>query len=231
MFERFTDRARRVTALAQEEARTLRHNYIGTEHLLLGMLREADGIAAQALAGFGLDLEKARTAVLEIIGEGQSAPAGHIPFTPRAKKVCELAHRESLLLGHNYIGTEHLLLGLIREGGGVGGKILVEAGADLASAREAVLALITPAADPKPDPQSVWLKKVTQTAVYVVNCSYCKELVTGGTGYPNPIEAADAAQAAGAILTNLGGLWFNGPPVACVDCQKRPLSEFRQEPA
>src|SRR5579884_2903355 len=120
MFERFTDRARRVVVLAQEEARMLNHNYIGTEHILLGLIHEGEGVAAKALESLGISLEAVRQQVEEIIGQGQQAPSGHIPFTPRAKKVLELSLREALQLGHNYIGTEHILLGLIREGEGVG---------------------------------------------------------------------------------------------------------------
>ena len=131
MFERFTDRARRVVVLAQEEARMLNHNYIGTEHILLGLLREGEGVAAKALESLGISLDAVRQQVEEIIGQGQQAPSGHIPFTPRAKKVLELSLRESLQLGHNYIGTEHILLGLIREGDGVAAQVLVKLGADL----------------------------------------------------------------------------------------------------
>jgi len=116
MFERFTDRARRVVVLAQEEARMLNHNYIGTEHILLGLIHEGEGVAAKALESLGISLDAVREQVQEIIGQGQQAPSGHIPFTPRAKKVLELSLREALQLGHNYIGTEHILLGLIREG-------------------------------------------------------------------------------------------------------------------
>jgi ATP-dependent Clp protease ATP-binding subunit ClpC len=131
VFERFTDRARRVVVLAQEEARLLNHNYIGTEHILLGLIHEGEGVAAKALESLGISLEKVRQQVEEIIGAGQSPPSGHIPFTPRAKKVLELSLREALQLGHNYIGTEHILLGLIREGEGVAAQVLVKLGADL----------------------------------------------------------------------------------------------------
>src|ERR1035438_2771564 len=124
MFERFTSRARHVVVLAQEEARRIQHNYIGTEHLLLGLLGEPDGVAAQVLTGFGISLEGARQEVLAIIGPGKTAPSGHIPFTPRAKKVLELSLREALALHHNYTGTEHILLGVIREGDGVGAQVL-----------------------------------------------------------------------------------------------------------
>ncbi len=130
MFERFTDRARRVVVLAQEEARMLNHNYIGTEHILLGLIHEGEGVAAKALESLGISLESVREQVQEIIGQGQQAPSGHIPFTPRAKKVLELSLREALQLGHNYIGTEHILLGLIREGEGVAAQVLNKLGAD-----------------------------------------------------------------------------------------------------
>src|SRR5947207_9407082 len=119
MFERFTERARRVVVLAQEEARALNHNYIGTEHILLGLVYDGEGVAAEALESLGISLEAVRLQVEEIIGRGASASTGHIPFTPRAKKVLELSLREALQLGHDYIGTEHILLGLIREGEGV----------------------------------------------------------------------------------------------------------------
>ena len=143
MFERFTDRARRVVVLAQEEARMLNHNYIGTEHLLLGLIHEGEGVAAKALESMGITLSAAREQVQDIIGPGQQAPSGHIPFTPRAKKVLELSLREALQLGHNYIGTEHILLGLIREGEGVAAQVLVKLGADLGSVRQQVLQLIS----------------------------------------------------------------------------------------
>ena len=120
MFERFTDRARRVVVLAQEEARLLNHDYIGTEHILLGLVHEEQGVAARALTELGISLEAVRDEVRQTIGQGDSPPTGHIPFTPRAKKVLELSLREALALGHNYIGTEHILLGLLREGQGVG---------------------------------------------------------------------------------------------------------------
>jgi ATP-dependent Clp protease ATP-binding subunit ClpC len=142
MFERFTDRARRVVVLAQEEARMLNHNYIGTEHILLGLIHEGEGVAAKALESLGISLEAVRQQVEEIIGQGQQAPSGHIPFTPRAKKVLELSLREALQLGHNYIGTEHILLGLIREGDGVAAQVLVKLGADLNRVRQQVIQLL-----------------------------------------------------------------------------------------
>jgi ATP-dependent Clp protease ATP-binding subunit ClpC len=143
MFERFTDRARRVVVLAQEEARMLSHNYIGTEHILLGLIHEGEGVAAKALESLGISLEAVRAQVEEIIGQGQQAPSGHIPFTPRAKKVLELSLREALQLGHNYIGTEHILLGLIREGEGVAAQVLVKLGADLGRVRQQVIQLLS----------------------------------------------------------------------------------------
>ena len=143
MFERFTDRARRVVVLAQEEARMLNHNYIGTEHILLGLIHEGEGVAAKALESMGTSLDAVRAQVEEIIGQGQQAPSGHIPFTPRAKKVLELSLREALQLGHNYIGTEHILLGLIREGEGVAAQVLVKLGADLNRVRSTVIQLLS----------------------------------------------------------------------------------------
>jgi ATP-dependent Clp protease ATP-binding subunit ClpC len=142
VFERFTDRARRVVVFAQEEARMLDHNYIGTEHLLLGLIQEGEGVAARALDAMGISLEDARRDIEEIIGKGEDVPIGHIPFTPRAKKVLELALREALQLGHNYIGTEHILLGLVREGEGVAAQVLQKRGADLARVRETVVELL-----------------------------------------------------------------------------------------
>src|SRR2546427_2608102 len=143
MFERFTDRARRVVVLAQDEARMHNHNYIGNEHLLVGLIHEGEGVAAKALESMGISLEAVRQQVEEIIGQGQAAPTGHIPFTPRAKKVLELSLREALQLGHNYIGTEHILLGLIREGEGVAAQVLQKLGADLNRVRQQVIQLLS----------------------------------------------------------------------------------------
>src|SRR5580704_17923367 len=142
MFERFTDRARRVVVLAQEEARMLNHNHIGTEHILLGLIRGGDGVAAEALESLGISLDAVRQHVGEITGQGQQAPSGHIPFTPRAKNVLDLSLREALQLGHNYIGTEHILLGLIREGEGVAAQVLVKLGADHNRVRQQVNQLL-----------------------------------------------------------------------------------------
>jgi len=142
MFERFTDRARRVVVLAQEEARRLNHDHVGTEHILLGLIHEGEGVAAQALESLGISLEAARQQVEEIIGRDQQAPSGHIPFAPRAKKVLELTLREAMQLGHNYVGTEHILLGLIREGEGVAAQVLVNLGEDLSRVREQVIQIL-----------------------------------------------------------------------------------------
>ncbi len=141
MFERFTDRARNVVVLAQEEARMLDHDYIGAEHILLGLINESQGLASRALTSAGIGLEPARQRVAEIAGRGKKAPSGHIPFTPRAKKILELSLREALQLGHNYIGTEHILLGLIREGEGVAVEVLVSLDADLKRLRQGVIQL------------------------------------------------------------------------------------------
>jgi ATP-dependent Clp protease ATP-binding subunit ClpC len=142
MFERFTDRARRVVVLAQQEARDLGHNYIGTEHILLALIDEGHGVAAKALEAMGIGGDVVRRQVEEIIGRGQGASEGHIPFTPRSKKVLELSLREALQLGHHYIGTEHILLGLLGEGDGVGAHVLVDLGADLNRARQQVVLIL-----------------------------------------------------------------------------------------
>src|SRR5947209_12254818 len=143
MFERFTDRARRVLVLAQEEARLLNHNFIGTEHILLGLIHEGEGVAAKALESLGISLEAVREKVEETIGPAGSSTTGSPPFTPRAKKVLELSLREALQLGHNYIGTEHMLLGLVREGEGVAAQVLVSLGADLSRVRQQVIQLLS----------------------------------------------------------------------------------------
>ena len=143
MFERFTDRARRVVVLAQEEARLLDHNYIGTEHILLGLVREGEGVAARALESLHISLATVRGDIESTVGKGEATPAGHIPFTPRAKKVLELSLREALQLGHNYIGTEHILLGLVREGEGVAARVLQKQGADLDRVRQTVIQLLS----------------------------------------------------------------------------------------
>src|ERR687887_583260 len=139
VFERFTERARQVVVLAQDEARALKHNYIGTEHLLLGLLREEEGLAARVLESLDITVEEVRAQVARIVGEGDEIATGQIPFTPRAKKVLELALREALSLGHNYIGTEHVLLGLARENEGVAARILLDFDADADTIRDAVI--------------------------------------------------------------------------------------------
>jgi ATP-dependent Clp protease ATP-binding subunit ClpC len=151
MFERFTDRARHVIVLAQEEARLLNHSYIGTEHLLLGLVHESEGVAARALEALGISLTAVRSEVEQTIGRGEGMPSGHIPFTPRAKKVLELSLREALRLDHNYIGTEHILLGLIREGEGVAAQVLTKLGAGHEQVRQKVRDLLhegSPAGQP-----------------------------------------------------------------------------------
>jgi len=152
MFERFTDRARRVVVLAQEEARMLNHAHIGTEHLLLGLVHEGQGVAARALEALGISLETVRREVEETIGHGERPPSGHIPFTPRAKKVLELSLRESTELGHAYIGTEHILLGLLREGEGVAAQVLVKMGTDLDQVRQKVIELLHGRSGERPPP-------------------------------------------------------------------------------
>lgn len=142
MFERFTERSRQVMVLAQEEARTLSHDYIGTEHLLLGLLREEEGLAARVLDNLGIAVERTRAQIVRIVGPGEGARRDQIPFTPRAKKVCDLAVREALALGHNYIGTEHLLLGLVRESEGVAARILLDFDADSEKIRNEVIRLL-----------------------------------------------------------------------------------------
>ncbi len=143
MFERFTDRARRVLVLAQEEARLLHHGFIGTEHILLGLIHEGEGVAAQALEELGISLEDVRRRVEEMIGAGATSETGAPPFTPRAKKVLELSLREALQLGHTYIGTEHILLGLVREGEGVAAQVLIGSGVELATVRQQVVRLLS----------------------------------------------------------------------------------------
>ena len=185
MFERFTPRARHVVVLAQEEARTLQHNYIGTEHLLLGMFGEPESIGARVLISFGLSRDQVRDDVLAEVGTGQARMEGHIPFTPRAKKVLEYALREALELQHNYIGTEHIVLGLLREGDGVGAKVIRAHVPDPAAVRVrmAVLDLI-PAA--KPDTRRRWLRRIGSSS-------------TGTTAGPQS-ESLDTTPAADAAL-------------------------------
>lgn len=192
MFERFTDRARRVLVLAQEEARLLDHNFIGTEHLLLGLLREQEGIAARALSASGITLEAVRAKVEETIGPSGSSPTGSPPFTPRAKKVLELSLREALTLNHNYIGTEHLLLGLIREGEGVATQVLVRLGTDVASVRRQVIQRL----EESPEEQE-GSAALTAMTVEPPRCPSCGATLIDGTRYrrvavaPGPDETGD----------------------------------------
>ncbi len=174
MFERFTDRARRVVVLAQEEARHLDHNYIGTEHILLGLIHEREGVAARALTALDISLESVRAQVEEIIGRGDQAPTGHIPFTPRAKKVLELSLREALGLSHNYIGTEHILLGLIREGEGVAAQVLVKLGGSLDRVRQQVIQLLADASQLQAEQVAGMPTRITQQQAMA--------MVAGGPG-------------------------------------------------
>jgi ATP-dependent Clp protease ATP-binding subunit ClpC len=152
MFERFTERSRQVVVLAQDEARALKHDFIGTEHILLGLLREEEGIAARVLESLDITLEEVRAQVAGIVGQGEEATTGQIPFTPRAKKVLELSLREALGLGHNYIGTEHILLGLVQENDGMAVRVLRELGADVTSIRDEILRLLSGARGEQPAP-------------------------------------------------------------------------------
>lgn len=190
MFERFSDRARRSVVLAQEEARLLNHPYIGTEHLLLGLMG-AQGIAALILTNHGVDIDYLRERVREIIGEGVESPSGHIPFTPRGKKVFEVSLREAIGLGHNYIGTEHLLLGLIREGEGVAAQILAALGIDLERTRHAVREMVEsdpeavkasrrpwPSPQPRcPHPDELLRITRLEAGIRTVRCDRCGQLI------------------------------------------------------
>ena len=171
MFERFTERARQVIVLAQDEARHLRHNYIGTEHILVGLLREEEGIAARVLVQLGIDEDEVRAQVARIVGQGDEVATGQIPFTPRTKKVLELALREAMSLGHNYIGTEHILLGLVRENNGVAARILVDFGADAEKIRNEIIRMLSGGPGrsahkaPEPPPVELTSPPVTQDVI------------------------------------------------------------------
>jgi len=180
VFERFTDRARRVLVLAQEEARLLNHSYIGTEHILLGLIHEGEGLAAKALESLNISLEAVREEVEKTIGPAGSAPTGSPPFTPRAKKVLELSLREALQLGHNYIGTEHILLGIVREGEGVAAQVLIGLGADLANVRQQVVQLLSGYVGR--EPQSPWAGRDAsqESATASVGESWSVEVVRAG---------------------------------------------------
>jgi ATP-dependent Clp protease ATP-binding subunit ClpA len=209
MFERFTDRARRVVVLAQEEARMLNHNYIGTEHILLGLIHEDEGVAAKALTSLGIRLPAVRRQVEEIIGHGKQAPTGHIPFTPRAKKALELSLREALQLGQNYIGTEHILLGLIREGDGVAAQVLVRLGADLNRVRNQVIQLVHSATGERPariaadEPLRLgvsgerWVADLQVTLANMTDRIEVIERVLGITSQPTDPDAPPATAAEG----------------------------------
>src|ERR1700685_1302201 len=198
MFERFTDRARNVVVLAQQEARLLKHNYIGTEHILLGLVRESDGLAAKALEALGIGLDAVREQVEEIIGRGQKSPSGHIPFTPRAKKVLELSLREALQFGHNYIGTEHILLGLIREGDGVAAQVLVRLGGDLSAVRQQVIRLL------RENPTTDELPRVAQARAAQAAQAQAAQAAQAQTAQAQAARLAESAGEAG-IASRAGG--------------------------
>ena len=217
VFEKFTDRARRVVVLAQEEARLLGHNYIGTEHLLLGLLSERDGVGAKALAGLGVELQDLRRDVKEIIGEGGGTAVGHIPFTPRAKIVLELSLREALQLGHNYIGTEHVLLGLVREGQGVAAQVLIARGVELHTVRQNVITLLAGTITSGVGPEPVRRGSGTvsepqlQLRIDLNTCCFCgRRLLDAGTmvtGYRGAICASCVRRASrvAAAAKKVGG--------------------------
>jgi ATP-dependent Clp protease ATP-binding subunit ClpA len=211
MFERFTDRARRVVVLAQEEARMLNHNYIGTEHILLGLVHEGEGVAAQALTSLGVSLDEVRKEIQEIIGQGQTLPMGHIPFTPRAKKVLELSLREALQLGHNYIGTEHLLLGVVAEGEGVAAQVLVKMGATLPEVRAEVLKMLQGYAGTAPEVETAQPEGFTaadEPATWPA-CPRCRKALEDTVGYrvidvPPAAEEGETRAVAFAFCQNCG---------------------------
>ena len=203
MFERFTDRARRVVVFAQEEARLLKHNYIGTEHILLGLIHEGEGVAARALKSLDIHLESVRKQVTEIIGPGAEEPSGYIPFTPRARKTLELSLRESFQLGHNYIGTEHILLGLIREGDGVAAQVLRKLSADLHTVRQEVIKLLSGVEGERPA-AGTWQERRRSSVTYAPPTQLSGEF----TGI---LHAGSQALIAGTVLAVLAaGGWLAG---------------------
>ena len=206
MFERFTDRARNVVVLAQQEARLLKHNYIGTEHILLGLARESDGLAAKALDALGIGLEAVREQVVELTGRGQKSPSGHIPFTPRAKKVLELSLREALQFGHNYIGTEHILLGLIREGEGVAAQVLVTLGGDLSAIRQQVIRLLkeNPTTDEKPQAAQARVARLAESVGETGIASRAES--AGPMGLASPAESASLNGKLNEVLSRLDSI-------------------------
>jgi ATP-dependent Clp protease ATP-binding subunit ClpA len=211
MFERFTDQARKVVTHSQDEARAMNHNYIGTEHILLALSTTERGVAVQALEALGVSTSDLRIATIRIVNVGLQSPSGHIPFTPRAKKVLELSLREALQLGHNYIGTEHILLALIREGEGVGARVLAEAGLKLADVRKKVIEILSGV-----PVNSSWTQNVTTVTAFIISCYYCRNILTDVC--PTPEEAIEQARGKNAELSV--------SKVACYDCLVRPLSDF-----
>ena len=222
MFERFTDRARRVVVLAQEEARMLNHNYIGTEHILLGLVHEGEGVAANALDSLGISLESVRTDVEEIIGQGQTAPTGHIPFTPRAKKVLELALREALQLGHKYIGPEHLLLGLVREGEGVAAQVLQKRGAELKRVRLEVITLLAESSgsegvEPEVEGESIRLGVRQSEAAKAPVCPRCRAPLEGSAAHRAldvPGSEEESSRTVSVVFCRRCGTWLGTIPPA-----------------
>jgi ATP-dependent Clp protease ATP-binding subunit ClpA len=202
VFERFTDRARQVVVLAQEEARTLDHDHVGTEHLLLGLVREGDGVGARALGVMGISLPAVRAKVEAIIGRGEGAPPrGRIPFSRRAKKVLELSLREALQLGVSYIGTEHLLLGLIREGEGVAAQVLHELGADLGRVRQTVIQMLSGYAQPLGEERAVFREAEVEVAETGPRCPSCKLPLDGGLAYRTIMAERDDPEGNPIMLT------------------------------
>jgi ATP-dependent Clp protease ATP-binding subunit ClpC len=181
MFERFTEPARQVVVIAQEEARALQHNYIGTEHLLLGLLREEQGLAAHVLGSLGLTLEKARARVIRIVAPSEEMTSGQIPFTPRAKKVLELALREALALGHDYIGTEHVLLGLVREHEGVAMRVLLEFDADSGKVRNEVIRQL-PSSEGRERSRAAAAARISEFSFTVSPDDQLRRLLTSAAG-------------------------------------------------
>jgi ATP-dependent Clp protease ATP-binding subunit ClpC len=238
MFERFTDRARRIVVLAQEEARRLDHHYVGTEHLLLGLLSEGDGLAVHALTGLGIDLEVLRAQVEERVGRGQPpSPAGHIPFTPPAKVVLEMSLREALQLGHNHIGTEHILLGMIREGDGVAAQVLTGMGANASNVRRQVIMLLQAYREGQPGPTVIAGaafgpdSTVTSGSASTAGMS-ASAVASGPTGQKRRIE--EIGQGIDAIVTRLaaieGALGIAMPPVPeALREYARELAEVRRQ--
>jgi ATP-dependent Clp protease ATP-binding subunit ClpC len=190
MFERFTERARQVIVLAQDEARTLGHDYIGTEHILLGLLREEDGLAARVLDSLDITVEEVRAQIARIVGQGDEVTTGQIPFTPRAKKVLELALREALSLGHNYIGTEHILLGLVRENEGVAARILLDFDADAEKIRNEIIRMLTvrPRVWEGPAPP----QSTNKPRIVILLCPSCGSSIVETMGTPEPPDAIHA---------------------------------------